>query len=342
MSARLHVLLGAGGVGKTTLAAAYALALGRRGSRVGLLGIDPARRLQDALGIELEDQPSLVQGSEQVRAALLSPATSLRRWAAEAASDPVQRQRLLDNAFFVALADRLAGATDVLAAARLAEWAEQDPQLTDLVVDTAPGLNAIEFLRRPQSLVAFLQGRLVSWLRLIARSDAGPLASGARRVVGALARIGGGTLVQELAEFVWLVEATFARMAQRLERAEAWLRDPSTEILLVTAVRDDAVATDRTLVEALAPVGLTPSAVLVNRAVPAALAAELATLDLAALAPECAPLVRYARGYAAMQARVVAGVHALAPRVVAVPHARGLDGDERLRALADLGETLLR
>jgi len=41
------------------------------------------------------------------------------------------------------LADRLAAATDLLAAVRVAEWAERDPQMTDLVVDTAPGVNAI-------------------------------------------------------------------------------------------------------------------------------------------------------------------------------------------------------
>ena len=38
MSARLHVLVGSGGVGKTTLSAGYALALARSGRRVGLLG----------------------------------------------------------------------------------------------------------------------------------------------------------------------------------------------------------------------------------------------------------------------------------------------------------------
>ena len=85
MSARLHVLLGAGGVGKTTLAAGFALSLARAGSRVGLLGIDPARRLQSALGVTLQDRAMPVSGWQDPRslaretgslhaALLLSPA----------------------------------------------------------------------------------------------------------------------------------------------------------------------------------------------------------------------------------------------------------------------------
>lgn len=52
---RLHVFVGGGGVGKTTLSAGYALALAQSGKRVGLLGIDPAKRLQSALGLSLPD-----------------------------------------------------------------------------------------------------------------------------------------------------------------------------------------------------------------------------------------------------------------------------------------------
>ena len=114
MSARLHVLVGSGGVGKTTLSAGYALALASRGRRVGLLGIDPARRLQGALGLTLTDLEARVPVEGELRAALLRPADCLRRWAKEACTDDAARARLEGNAFFLAMADRLAGATDIL------------------------------------------------------------------------------------------------------------------------------------------------------------------------------------------------------------------------------------
>jgi anion-transporting ArsA/GET3 family ATPase len=349
VTARLHLLLGAGGVGKTTLAAGYALALAREPRRrVGLLGIDPARRLQDALGVPLSDLEAPVPSVGTLHAALLHPADSLRRWTAEALPDTDSRARLLANPFFIALADRLATATDIFAAARVAEWAERDPSLTDLVVDTAPGQNAIEFLRRPERLAAFLEGRLVRWLRWFARSERGgplgeALGGGARRVVWGLVRIGGTQLLLDLAEFFSLVEAVFARMLTRVKATEHWLRDPATEILVVTSVRDDGGRMTRELADALRDVRLAPRAIVINRAVPAGFVRELQALDGApGLPPEGVRVLRYAVAYAKMQDRLVTGLKELAPATVVIGACAGLDGGERLAALDELGRALRR
>jgi len=345
VTARLHVLLGAGGVGKTTLAAGYALALARAGRRVGVLGIDPSKRLQGALGIELPDLEVPVPAAGELRAALLRPELCMRRWAAETCPDADARARLLHNAFFVAVADRLATATDLLAAVRVAEWAERDPELDDLVVDTAPGLDAIEFLRRPQRLTAFLEGRLALWLRQLSVADrhgalGDAVRGGARRVLGGIARIGGMRLLLELADFVALAHGLFGQMLERVERMQAWLLAPSTEILLVTAVRPDADRTARELIEALASVQLAPSALVLNRAVPRELAGEIE--GLASPAPHAAALLHYARAYAAVQSRLSTAMLPLAPRLVHVGAARGLDEADRISALAAVGEQLRR
>ena len=52
MSRRVLIAVGAGGVGKTTTAAALGVAAASRGRRVLCLTIDPARRLAEALGLE--------------------------------------------------------------------------------------------------------------------------------------------------------------------------------------------------------------------------------------------------------------------------------------------------
>src|SRR6516162_929256 len=51
-SRRVLIAVGAGGVGKTTTAAALGVAAARRGRRVLCLTIDPARRLAESLGLE--------------------------------------------------------------------------------------------------------------------------------------------------------------------------------------------------------------------------------------------------------------------------------------------------
>jgi anion-transporting ArsA/GET3 family ATPase len=353
VTTRLHVLLGAGGVGKTTLAAGYALALARTGARVGLLGIDPARRLQGALGIALGDVEvdvpvpgPVVREGGGVRAALLAPDQCLRRWAEEACPDPDARARLGKNPFFLALADRLAGATDVLAAVRVAEWIERHPDATDLIVDTAPGLDAIEFLRRPRVLTAFLEGRLVTWLRWLARADGTFPRGAAMRALGAVARIGGTRLLSDLAEFVSLVEGVFARMLARLEVVQQWLARPTTEIMLVTTVREDAAEGARAIAAELSTVGLAARRVVINRALSPEVVAELGTLDEPAPSPALssgaasgAAVVRYARAYAAVQRHVTDGARALAP-IVLVPHAPEA-AEAKLESLAALGAFLV-
>ena len=56
------VCCGSGGVGKTTVAAAFGVEAARRGRRVVVLTIDPAKRLADALGVdELGPEPRRIE-----------------------------------------------------------------------------------------------------------------------------------------------------------------------------------------------------------------------------------------------------------------------------------------
>ena len=51
-TSQVLVVVGSGGVGKTTSASGLALFAAREGKRVALLTIDPAKRLAQALGLE--------------------------------------------------------------------------------------------------------------------------------------------------------------------------------------------------------------------------------------------------------------------------------------------------
>ena len=337
MRARLHVLLGQGGVGKTTLAAGYALALGRNGRRVGLLGVDPAGRVRDALGMpEIAELPVDVPGAVGVRAALLRPGDSLRRWAAEELAESEGRDPLLRNPFFLALADKLATATDAFAAVRVAEWAEADPRLTDLVIDTAPGLHGLEFLAKPERLLSVLHGRILRWLAAAATAQATEREG--RRILRALSRIAGGRVLFELAEFSLLMERIGASMIGRLERARSWLRDRSTEVLLVCVARPGAAAAARLLADQVRALGLPEGPVVLNRALPSGLLA----LPAGDASDESRAFHRFVRASSRLQAETAREL-ASSFRVVYAPIAPGLDGrgPAHLAALEALGQTLV-
>lgn len=340
MSARLHVMLGDGGVGKTTLSGAYALALAHGGRRVALLGVDPARRLQTALGLSVGDAAAPVPVAGSLSAAHLVPEVTLRRWATEGLADDVARARVLGNPFFGAIADRLATTTDIIGAVRAAEWLESDPSLTDLVIDTAPGRSGIDLLVRPDALLALGRGHLVRWVQSAQSGrDRGVFGIG-RRVLGGIGRITGAGVVAELADLVVAANAPAQRFAVRLERARALLRAPETELVVVVGVHADAVRRAEALCAAITATGLRVSTIAINGTLPRS-----ACLELASTRGEVPPAARgvlsYARAHLAYQSAVEHGARQLAPRVVELPYTPALDGVDRLARLATLGEALL-
>ena len=342
MKARLTIMVGGGGVGKTTLSAGLGLALARAGARTGLLSVDPARRLRSALGLaDVPESGVLLQipGSRgSLHAALLNPGASLRRWVAEACPDEAARGRLFSNPYFVALADRLADLTDAIGCVRAVEWAEQDEALSELVLDTAPGRPTIELLARPEKLMAFFDGRMIRWItRVGGLGGAGAAWRGGRHIIAGLAQLSGADVLREFGAFLSTVEVALARMKARLERARRWLKQPGTSLVIVSSADDDGASVAHALSLAVRALGLTPSLVVLNRVLPETLGAWSPRFADAAPA-KAHDFVLYVRNRMRAQARVRARLRDDFTRVVDVPDAATLDSPARLDGLSALGE----
>jgi hypothetical protein len=70
---RISFFTGKGGVGKTSLACATAVALAGRGKQVLLVSTDPASNLDEVLGIRLSGEAAEVPGTEGLRALNIDP-----------------------------------------------------------------------------------------------------------------------------------------------------------------------------------------------------------------------------------------------------------------------------
>jgi anion-transporting ArsA/GET3 family ATPase len=354
---RLHLFLGAGGVGKTTLSAGFALALAQRGHHVGLMSIDPAKRLQGALGLaelpEIGARLELPNCPGSVRASVLHIGESLKRWVNEAGLSQPAQERLYENELFRALAERLATATDTFAAVRMAEWPEREEGLTDLVVDTAPGIHAIDFLSKPEKLSAFLDGKLIEWLKWFAQENntqAGifqrVVKGGARRILDGLTELGGQRFMLHFAEFLILLDEVFARMMTRLDFAAHWLRSSETHCYVVTSVRYDAVQVAWELSKTLKSLKMKPGQVVINRAFPEALRADPAfeeTLRTMRQQEDDSFFANYLDNFIIVQRRVQEQLSGAAQSVLTLPVAEHLDAHSALRHedLASLGHRIL-
>ena len=211
-SNRVVVCCGAGGVGKTTTAAAMALRAAEYGRSVVVLTIDPAKRLAQALGIkELGNTPQQVPLGTEVSGELYAMMLDMRHTFDEMViehSGPERAQAILDNKFYQTVATSLAGTQEYMAMEKLGQLLAED-RWDLVVVDTPPSRNALDFLDAPKRLGSFMDSRL--WRLLLGPGGGiGKLVAGVMgRTYELLKRRGTQFVVVSAAEPDALREATF-------------------------------------------------------------------------------------------------------------------------------------
>jgi anion-transporting ArsA/GET3 family ATPase len=275
------VCAGGGGVGKTTAAAALAVALARAGHRTLVVTVDPARRLANAMGVEIDAHVHLVRTDDPAHGKLFAlmpePRASTRTFVEILFEDrPDDLERMLDNRIYATLGDALSGIHDLVSlmlVARAVEEAEYDY----LVIDTAPSRYALDFVSYPGRLAALFEGRAVSFFANLAkkaedddggppRDDKGLIAWGKKRVEAAIGRILDPRLLGDLAALFGLLALVRERFAELSRKSEALLLGDDSRYLLVAAPTGSADADLDYIVKKLKKLGQRPHAFLINRA----------------------------------------------------------------------------
>jgi len=149
---------GKGGVGKTSLACAAAVALADTGLRVLLVSTDPASNLSDVLGTPVYDEPVPIPGAPGLTASNLDPVAAAAAYR-ERVVGPYRG--VLPDASVASIEEQLSGACTVQIAAfdefsRLVGDPASTAAYDHVVFDTAPTGHTLRLLTLPTAWTDFL------------------------------------------------------------------------------------------------------------------------------------------------------------------------------------------
>ena len=150
---------GKGGVGKTSLACATAIALADRGRRVLLVSTDPASNLDEVLQVRLGPTPTAVPSTERLAALNVDPVAAAGRYRERVVSP---YRGVLPDAALRSIEEQLSGACTVEIAAfdefsRLLGDPAATADFDHVVFDTAPTGHTLRLLELPSAWSSFIE-----------------------------------------------------------------------------------------------------------------------------------------------------------------------------------------
>jgi anion-transporting ArsA/GET3 family ATPase len=270
---RIVVCCGAGGVGKTTTAAALALRAAEQGRTVVVLTIDPARRLAQSMGLDaLDNSPRIVTGLDEAAGGSLDAMMlDMKRTFDEvvlAHATPERARAILANPFYQSLSSSFSGTQEYMAMEKLGQLRAQN-RWDLIVVDTPPSRSALDFLDAPKRLGSFLDGRFIRILmggaRTGGRAYLKVLGAGLGAVTAALTKVLGAQVLKDLQAFVAALDTMFGGFRERADATYQLLQAHGTAFVVVATPERDALREASYFVERLGEEGMPLAGLVLNR-----------------------------------------------------------------------------
>lgn len=242
-SSNIIVCLGTGGVGKTTTAAAIALAGAQMGRHVCVVTIDPAKRLADAMGIgSLDNNPKKIKTSTSIDlwAMMLDSNATFDDLVKKFSTSDEQAEKILHNSIYKNLVENLSGTQEYMAMEKIYELASDD-RFDLLVVDTPPARNAIEFLNAPSRLIGFLDNRVFRLLISPSHGILKTVSVATRLLLRTISKVVGSQVVDDAIEFFQSFEGMEDGFRSRASEVQSLLSRETTSFVLVTGTHRDTI-----------------------------------------------------------------------------------------------------
>jgi len=228
---KIRIFVGTGGVGKTSVTAASAVAAAIDGRKTLVLTIDPALRLRTALGMtdsprEQRVEHESISSRGELWAVLLDVASTMDRLVRTDVSEP-EAKAITAHPIYRLMLTSLAGMNELVAVERIHQAIADG--FENVFVDTAPSRHAFEFLDKPEffvQLVSFPLVKLVGrtfglWKRGLAGIDAG-----SSKLYGTVENLVGAALAGQVLEFFAMFQPVAEGYARRARNTIRTLSDP--------------------------------------------------------------------------------------------------------------------
>ena len=237
---KIIIVMGSGGVGKTTTAAAIAVQAALMGKKTLVLTIDPAKRLATTLGINRfthTPKEVFIEKNITLSAMMLDTKETFDALIQKYAPSKEVAQKILTNHIYQFLSTMMAGTQEYMALEKLYELNESQEYDT-IVLDTPPAKHALSFLEAPDRLAHFLDENILKWF-LKPYLKAGTfslkmLTSGSHLVFKLIEMLTGLHVLYELSEFLLNLQSLYSGFRERTLKAQAILKSSQTAFLVIT------------------------------------------------------------------------------------------------------------
>jgi arsenite-transporting ATPase len=297
---KLVIVAGKGGVGKTTCSSAIALHLAKQGRKTLLVTVDPAKRLEDSLGVPVGFTETPIQ--PRLSAMMLDPEAVIREHLAR----EVPETKATEHPLFRYVTNYLPGLNELMAIGKLNDL-RRAQKYDVIVVDTAPTGHALSFLSAPKAIEEIMSEKsLLKWA--IRGYGVWQKLSGAARTAGNLFKKKGD---QEAGPPDIDFERIFADIEAEAKRIRKFLTDAKhSGLVLVTLPEKLPVEETADLHAAVTgDLGMTVHAIVMNKMQPDALAGAQDRFD--AIAQDAAKRAEFAKKAAKATGEDAALVEAL-------------------------------
>lgn len=270
-STKTLIIIGSGGVGKTTMAASIATGQALAGKKVLVLTIDPSLRLAQTLGVKIDGDLHRVNLNSENGGELWSCIIDHQKtfeWFIRNASSGADVDALLKNSLYKQLSGRLSGSQEFTSLISLYRFVSSKKY--DLVIlDTPPSQHTWSFLKAPEKIASLFNEGVASWFRQNPDEKTGVLKKilnlGTTQVLKALETLTGSFFMKELSAFFKAIQNWQDPLERYVMNCHRLLVSSETEFIMITALDPSRITEAQKLSHEILKQGYRLTSIIINR-----------------------------------------------------------------------------